>query len=101
MSREIILSRRASVKLGALLDYLETEWSLAAKRDFIAKLDRALGIISLFPNSFEQVSPERGIHRCVITGQTTVYYRHDENTIHVLTIFDNRQHPGRLTKELG
>jgi plasmid stabilization system protein ParE len=100
MSRSVVLSARASGKLQRLLEYLEQEWSLQVKQDFISKLDRALEVIALFPNSFELIHRDKAVHRCVITKQTTIYYRHDEKTIFILTIFDNRQHPKRLKKEL-
>ena len=37
--RKIILSKRASNRLNQLLEYLETEWSLKVKNDFIKKLE--------------------------------------------------------------
>jgi plasmid stabilization system protein ParE len=101
MKRKVVLSKLAATKLAALLEYLESEWSARSKYDFIAKLDRALGLIAVFPNSFERIGGKKGVHRCVITNQTTVYYTHDDATVNILTIFDNRQHPGRLPQELG
>ena len=40
--RKVILSKRASHKLEKLLEYLESEWSLKVKNDFIVKLDKSL-----------------------------------------------------------
>ncbi len=93
------MSKRVSIKLERLLAYLEQEWSVQVKEDFVSKLDKAIEVIALFPNSFELVNSDRAIHRCVITGQTAIYYRHDELTITVLTVFDNRQSSKRLKRE--
>jgi plasmid stabilization system protein ParE len=101
MKRKVVLSKRAATKLTALLEYLESEWSLKSKNDFISKLDRAIGLIAVFLNSFKRIEHKKGVHRCVITNQTTMYYTHDDTTVNILTIFDNRQHPGRLPQELG
>ena len=38
--RKIILSKRASNRLEELLEYLELEWSLKVKNDFIKKLKK-------------------------------------------------------------
>ncbi len=38
--RKIKLSKRASKKLEKLLEYLELEWSLKVKEDFIKKLNK-------------------------------------------------------------
>jgi hypothetical protein len=51
--RKIILSKRASKKLEKLLEYLELEWSLKVKNDFIKKLDydsKNITIVTLFDN---------------------------------------------------
>jgi len=49
MIRIIRLSKRASINLDKLLDYLETEWSHKVKLDFINKLDSGLTHLSQFP----------------------------------------------------
>ncbi len=69
MKRKVVLSKLAATKLTALLEYLESEWSARSKDDFIAKLDRALGLIAVFPNSFARIGDKKGVHRCVITNQ--------------------------------
>lgn len=51
MSRNIKLSRRASLLLEEILSYLETEWSAKVKSDFIDKLDKGLQLLSEFPES--------------------------------------------------
>ena len=52
--RTIKLSRRASIKLNKLLEYLENEWSLKVKLDFIKKLDTSLKQIQKYPVSCPQ-----------------------------------------------
>ena len=47
--REIVLSKRAAQKLDALLDYLESEWSLKVKDSFIEELDRIFSQLKTFP----------------------------------------------------
>lgn len=100
MQREVILSKRAAEKLTALFGFLEKEWSIGAKRAFVLKLERALKVLTIFPNSFEVVSAKRGIRRCVITRQTTIYYTYTDTQVFIITVFDNRQDPERLKKEL-
>ena len=40
--KKITLSKRASNRLDKLLEYLEYEWSLKVKDDFIKRLDDSL-----------------------------------------------------------
>ena len=100
MSRKIILSKKASKKLGELLEYLETEWSAKVKNDYIKKLEKSLAIIKQNPNNFQESNIKKGLHKCVITKQTTIYYKFDKDKIYVVTLFDNRQDPKKLKKEI-
>lgn len=97
--RKIKLSKRASNKLDKLLEYLETEWSLKVKSDFIKKLDKSLKQIQKYPDSSPQTDFVKGLHMLVVTKQTSVFYRFDSKTISVVTIFDNRMNPKKLKKE--
>lgn len=97
--RTIKLSTRASKKLDKLLKYLETEWSLKVKSDFIKKLDKSLKQIQKYPDSCHQTDFVKGLHMLVVTKQTSIFYRFDSKTISVVTIFDNRMNPEKLKKE--
>lgn len=99
MKRAIRLSRRAMKNLDSLLVYLEEEWSTKVKHDFVQKLDKSLKQIQELPDSFPESDNIRGLRKCVVTKQTTVFYKYSDTTIYVVTIFDNRQNPKSLEKE--
>lgn len=99
MSRNINLSKRAANKLEKLLEYLESEWSLKVKKEFINKLDSSLELIKENPDLFPESKIKKGLHKCVVTKQNTIFYRFDKKTINIVTLFDNRQDPKRLDKE--
>lgn len=100
MKREIRLSKRAMKKLDSLLVYLENEWSTKVKHNFILKLDKSLKQIQKLPDSFPESEKIRGLRKCVVTKQTTVFYRYSETSIDVITIFDNRQNPKSQKQEI-
>ena len=100
MSRKIVLSKRASRNLEKLLEYLETKWSKRVKDNFIKKLDKSLQILKEKPESSPKSEVIKGLYRCVITKQTTAFYKFDNNSIYVVTIFDTRQDPDKLNKEV-
>jgi plasmid stabilization system protein ParE len=97
--RKIILSKRASNKLEKLLEYLELEWSLKVKIDFIEKLDKSLKRLQKFPESCQQSDLIKGLHMLVVTKQTSLFYRFDSKNITIVTLFDNRMNPEKLKKE--
>lgn len=100
MSRKIKLSYTTRKKLAELLSYLEKEWSNEVKNDFINKLDKSLNQISNFPDSFPKSSLAKGLHKCVITKQTILFYKYTKDEVYVVTIFDSRRDPNTLKNEL-
>jgi plasmid stabilization system protein ParE len=70
--RTIKLSKRAEGKLDKLLDYLEKEWSLKVKSDFISKLDKSLKQIQTHPESCPQSVFVKGLHMLVVTKHTSL-----------------------------
>jgi len=100
MTRKIVLSKRASVNLEKLIEYLEIKWSEKVKDEFIKKLDKALRILKNKPESSPESEILKGLHKCVVTKQTTVFYKFDDNHLFVVTIFDTRQEPKKLNKEV-
>lgn len=99
MKRKIRLSKRAMIKLEGLLVYLEEAWSAKVKHEFILKLDKSLSQIQKLPDSFPESEKIRGLRKCVVTRQTTIYYKYSKTTIDIITIFDNRQSPKSLREE--
>lgn len=97
--REVVLSKNASIKLENLLQYLESEWSTKVKQNFIQKLDKAITQIQKYPTSFEKSELKPDFYRCIITKQTSLYYKFDAKKVYVIAIFDNRMNPKKLKEE--
>jgi len=100
MQRQIALSKTAQKKLNKLFIYLETNWSKKVKLRFITKLEQRIQIVKQKPEAFPRSEIKKGLHKCVITRQTTMFYTFDEKKIYILTIFDNRQDPDKLKDEV-
>jgi plasmid stabilization system protein ParE len=87
----IFFSQEAEEQLDALLHYLEHVWGERAMFNFLDKLDQSLLIVSEMPNAFPHSDVFPGLYRCVVTRQTSAYYRILDNEIEVVAILDNRQ----------
>jgi plasmid stabilization system protein ParE len=98
--RTITISKTAESKIEKLFDYLLKNWSLKIKSDFVKKLDKNINIIKISPESFPESKKKADLHKCVITKQTTLFYRYDSKRIIIVTIFDTRQNPNKLYKDL-
>ncbi len=99
MSRLVIITKTAEKNLEKLFEYLLENWSQKVKSDFIKKLDKSLNTIKTNPEIFPESEKKEGLHKCVITKQTTLYYRFDSNKIIIVTVFDSRSNPNKLYKE--
>ncbi|WPR71989.1 type II toxin-antitoxin system RelE/ParE family toxin [Flavobacterium sp. NG2] len=98
MKREVVFSKNAEKRLIDLLDYLEFKWSVKIRDKFIAKLDESISIIQNEPEIFPKSHVNKNQYRCVVSKQTTIYYRYNLKQIKVLSLFDTRQDPNKIDK---
>ncbi len=98
----VYLSKLAQTKLLELSNYILLEWNVKVRDEFINKLTRKLDQISSYPNSCPKSDVFIGLFKCVVSRQTTMYYRIHENNqeIEIITFFDSRQNPNNLQKEV-
>lgn len=90
MKRRVYLSSTAKRKLADLLEYLQNNWSMKVKNEFIEKLDKKLNQISEYPLSGPVSKELPGLFKCVVTKHNTLYYRINNVDIEVVTFFDTR-----------
>ena len=98
MKREIIFSKKAEKSLIDLLEYLELKWSVKVRDKFISKLDKSIYLIQNDPEAFPKSQINKNQYRCVLSKQTTIYYRCNSKEIRVLAFFDTRQNPTKINK---
>ena len=100
MSRKVVISITAERKLEKLFEYFIEKWSIKVKKDFVKKLDSSIEIIKNQPEIFPESKKGKSLRKCVITKQTTLFYRYNSKRISIVTIFDTRQDPNKLDKEI-
>ncbi|WKW46932.1 type II toxin-antitoxin system RelE/ParE family toxin [Myroides sp. JBRI-B21084] len=71
----VFLSKSAEETLLKLTTYLLENWGLKAKNDFINKLTSKINQIAQQPQSCPQSTSFENLFKCVVTKQTTLYYR--------------------------
>ena len=99
---KVFLSELAESKLLKLNDYLLENWNLKTRDRFIEKLSEKMKHILIQPQSCPESFEFKGLYKCVVTKQTTFYYRvsTELREVEVITIFDTRQNPDKLKKEI-
>ncbi|RED91308.1 type II toxin-antitoxin system RelE/ParE family toxin [Marinoscillum furvescens] len=94
--RRVVLSPTTKSKLGDLLEFLEDKWSAKVKNDFIKKLDKSILQISHYPQSCPESVEVKGLYKCVVTKQNSLFYRVSPDEIEIITLFDTRQDPSKI-----
>jgi plasmid stabilization system protein ParE len=91
-------SVEASECLDAIIEYLDTEFGEQALIQFSRKLNKRLDLISISPKIFAKHKKRRSIRRSVLTKEVTIYYKVYKDSVLLLSLFDNRQHPFKAPK---
>lgn len=99
---KVFLSLLAETKFLELNEFLLENWNLKVRDDFFKKLTSKIKQISKRPESCPQSSEFKGLFKCVVTKQTTFYYRINfaKKEIEIITVFDTRQNPNKLEKDI-
>ncbi len=98
---KIVLTKYARENLTKILKYIEDNWSVLDRKNFVNNLDNMLNIISDHPYLCVESKIFPGIRRCTLSKQNSLYYKINNDKIIVLMIYDNRQNPDDIQKELN
>lgn len=97
---KVFLSPLAEYKLAKLLIYLEEEWGKSSRDKFLKKLEDKTVQISNHPESNPRVEDFNEVYWCVVTSQSSFYYRILNEEIEIISITDNRQNPEKIIREI-
>ena len=97
---KVYLSPLAEKKTQLLLKFLETEWSTKSKDEFVSKLLNKFSQISNQPKNCPESKAFSGLYKCIVTKQTSFFYRIKADEIEVITATDNRQDPEIIQQEI-
>ena len=94
--RTVVFAKISATQLDNLLFYLEARFSLQTKKKFALKFNGFIKIISEDPETFKKSDSNVNLRKCVISKQTTLYYKFNNNQIRILSVFDTRQNPTKI-----
>lgn len=92
-------SPKALKKFIEISDSISKKWNLKTAIEFSYKVDKAIAGLRTMPEAFPESSKKK-IRKCVISKQTTAFYRFKKDTIEIIILFDTRQNPKKLRKDL-
>ena len=83
--------------LQNIIDYLNTNWNQKEIQNFVRRLDKRLDIIVGNPRLFPKTGKRRNVRKSVLTKHTVIYYQVGKDVVTILTLFDPRQNPRKLS----
>jgi plasmid stabilization system protein ParE len=98
--RKIIIPDATQSKIEDLLEYLEIKWSDRIRKKFANKLYQTVKIIQNNPEAFPQSESNKKVHKCVITKQSTLFYKFNSKRVEIIAFFDTRQDPNKIKKDI-
>ncbi|MEA5458236.1 type II toxin-antitoxin system RelE/ParE family toxin [Arcicella sp. LKC2W] len=93
---QVFISERAERNLEHILQYLEEEWSIKVKKEFLEELNTNFDRISVMPFLFPKSDKFENLHKGLITKHAHIFYQVFEDYIDIVTIQDTRQNPDFL-----
>jgi plasmid stabilization system protein ParE len=96
MDYKIFWSDESLNNLGAVLSYLETEWTEREVTIFKNKLSKQLDLIQKNPKLFPKSNLQSRLRKAVLSKQTTIFYELKGFEIHIAYLFSNRMDIRRI-----
>ena len=100
MDLKVSFSKTAEKNLDSILKFIEARWSEKSRKMFVVKFEKAVSIIIMNPEIFPKSSINKKYRKCVITKQSSILYSFSANEIRIHNIFDNRQDPNKIKKDI-
>lgn len=91
--RNLRWSDRALNETIRLAEYLMNEWGEEVTLRVKEQIDNSAVRIQQSPEHFAIFSKGKNIRRCVMSRQTSIFFKVYKNEILIISVFDNRQNP--------
>lgn len=89
----------ARITYFKVLDHIAENWTSREVESFINEVESLLSQIADNPEMFQASRKKKNVRKGLITRHNTLYYRIKprKKEIELITFWDNRQDPGKLT----
>jgi plasmid stabilization system protein ParE len=92
---QIIWNKRASRQFEQIQRYLEEEFGKKSAGIFTSRLFNFLELLAKYPEIGTLENAKENIRGFLLHRHTTILYKKGKNRIYILSVFDNRQDPGK------
>ena|SRR6185437_5074849 len=97
MAKEVVLTPIAVSDLDSVVDYLTNKWGLIVTNNFIERFEKVTILLSENPKMFPFFNEPKHLQKCIVTKHNILYFIETDDKITIITIFDTRQDPEKLS----
>ncbi|MGZ3874642.1 MAG: type II toxin-antitoxin system RelE/ParE family toxin [Mucilaginibacter sp.] len=97
MAKDVILTPIAQVNYENIIEYLLNNWGSNVTNNFIERFEKIANLLSEHPEIFPFTNKVKQIQKCVLTKHNILYFKNTPSAIKILTVFDTRQSPEKLS----
>ncbi|SHN19204.1 type II toxin-antitoxin system RelE/ParE family toxin [Mucilaginibacter sp. OK098] len=97
MAKEVILTPIAQINYEDIIEYLLNNWGLRVTNNFIDRFEKISELLVENPEIFPFINKAQQIQKCVLTKHNIIYFKNTRVAIKILTVFDTRQNPDKLS----
>lgn len=92
-------SQRAYIEYEDLIEYVFNNFGIAVAAKVDTYFEQVVNQISINPLLYPCSEKKKNIRRCVISFQTTLYYRFDGEHVELISFRGNKMNPKSLALE--
>lgn len=96
MGLKIRYSHRASNEQIALLEYVLNRFGENTAKQVYHKIEKVLAEIANMPNMYRSSKRKKGLRKCVLSKQTSIYYRVTGDYLEIVSFRANRKDPNKF-----
>jgi plasmid stabilization system protein ParE len=95
--KELIFTERSLKEIKNISEFITVKWSIRVNLKFLNKLKSNFDLLIINPEIFPPIQQKK-LRKCVISKQTTIFYKIEKNQIIIVSVFDSRQNPLKINK---
>jgi plasmid stabilization system protein ParE len=96
MPYTIRYSTRAYIEYEEILEYISARFGIAKAAEVDLYFETIIDLIAVNPHLFPQSTKNKDLRRCVISPQTTLYYRFSGDYIELVSFRGSKMNPKTL-----
>jgi plasmid stabilization system protein ParE len=96
MANYLSWNERSISEYQNLYAYLLVQWGEGIANKVVEEVDLTLDNVRKNPEHYPVFIKRKKIRRCVVSRQTSIFFKINNEAIEILRVFDNRQSPRKL-----